>query len=96
MDCIKLCANGKAHYQVVLTQSIVGRVDYRPANLFEVAKLINYTNEWHVDLKYNERADFTNRYITFITQRDFFDLLEDFGDHFSVSYKRLREDLFNE
>lgn len=96
MDCLKLCANGKAHYQVVLSHSIVGRVNYAPTDVFETALLVQFTNEWHVDLKYNERADFTNRFITFITTFDFVDILDVFGNDYNVSYKYLKKELFED
>ena len=94
MDCLDLCADGVTHYQVVLSHVLRGHLVYAPLNIFEVDKVIQFTNEYHVQLVYNERIDCTVRKITFLTTKDFFSLLDVFGDDYDISYKQLRKDLF--
>ena len=94
MDCLELCADGKTHYQVVLSHLLRGHYVHCPLDIFETEKVIQFTNEWHVTLEYNERIDCTLRKITFITTRDFFKLMDEFYDDYDISYKQLRKDLF--
>lgn len=88
MDCIK------QHYQVVLSHILRGNIKYCPLDVFETSKIIDFTNDWCVDLVYNERINCTVRKITFITTKDFYQLLTVFGDDYDISYKYLKKELF--
>ena len=84
----------KDYAQVTLTHILEGEFKVCPLDMFETSKVINYTNEWFVDLKYNPRINVTKRTITFVTTTDFFEILTVFGDDYDVAYKILRKDLF--
>lgn len=89
MDCLTLCADGKTRYMVKLTHILDGQFTYCPLDIFETERVINFSKEWNVTLKYNERIDATVRTISFITTKDFYQLLSEFGDDYDISYKQL-------
>lgn len=92
MDCLTL-KNKKDYAKVTLSHMLEGEFTTCPLDMFETSKIVNYTNEWNVELKYNKRIDATVRRISFITTTDFFEILSVFGDDYDVAYKIIGKEL---
>ena len=78
------------YYLVRLTKNIYGQAK-DPLNMWEVEKLLVFTNEYSLDFQYDARRDMTKRTITFITKEDILELIDKFGTEYDITYSYIKQ-----